>query len=191
MPIELLYIIPVLAVAFLVYRLVLNAQKRAEAAGASASAGAAGTVKAGDTKSQQAVRSTEERLNEYEQTIAQINRTLSAQQKVIEKFQEENTSCTGEIEKLNAQLRELHKEYDIVISENFSLRAKSKSLQRKLDGIPAAFDSAGPAAESAPPSDGVKETMAMNMNLYEDTKLFKSSSLLDDTTRFDETESSA
>jgi chromosome segregation ATPase len=189
MPIEILYIIPILAVAFLIYRLVLNAQKRTEAGGTSAPAAGAG-AQAGDTRSQQALRSTEDRLNEYEQTIAQINRTLSIQQKVVEKFQEENTSCTGEIEKLNSQLRELHKEYDIVISENFSLRAKAKSLQRKLDSVPGSLlDAVAPAAATAQPSNGVRETMEMNLNLYEDTKLLKSSSLLDDTTEFDETKS--
>jgi|WetSurMetagenome_2_1015567.scaffolds.fasta_scaffold00025_63 septal ring factor EnvC (AmiA/AmiB activator) len=174
MPIEILYIIPILAIAFLAYRIVLAAQKRSEAGVAH------GSTEASDAEIRQTSRSTEERLNEYERTITKINSTLSTQQKVIEKFQAENTSCADEIEKLNSQLRELHKEYDIVISENFSLRAKVKSLQRKLDDAPLAFD-ISPHASSSAPVPSAEEAMEMNMNLYDDTRLFNPSALLDDT----------
>jgi septal ring factor EnvC (AmiA/AmiB activator) len=186
MPIELLYIIPVLALAVLVYLLVLNAQKRAEAGGANPPSFAA-APKAGDTRSQQTVRSTEDRLNEYEQTIAQINKTLASQQNIIDKSQEENSSYNSEIEKLNAKLRELHKEYDIVISENYSLRAKVKSLQKKTDAEGAGREMVDPASGQLQPhrTGGAREDVEMNMNLYEDTRLFKASSLLDDTSEFE------
>jgi septal ring factor EnvC (AmiA/AmiB activator) len=186
MPIELLYIIPVLALAVLVYLLVLNAQKRAEAGGANPPSFAA-APKAGDTRSQQTVRSTEDRLNEYEQTIAHINKTLASQQNIIDKSQEENSSYNSEIEKLNAKLRELHKEYDIVISENYSLRAKVKSLQRKTETEGGGREMVDPASDQLQPhrTDGARENVEMNMNLYEDTRLFKASSLLDDTSEFE------
>jgi septal ring factor EnvC (AmiA/AmiB activator) len=187
MPIELLYIIPILALAVLVYLLVLNAQKRAAAGGANAPSSVVAAPKAGDTRSQQAVRSTEDRLNEYEQTIAQINKTLAAQQNIIDKSQEENSSYNTEIEKLNAKLRELHKEYDIVISENYSLRAKVKSLQKKTEAEGVGREMVDPASDQLQPhrTDGAREDVEMNMNLYDDTRLFKASSLLDDTSEFE------
>jgi septal ring factor EnvC (AmiA/AmiB activator) len=140
----------------------------------------------GDTKFLAAQKSTEERLNEYEQTIAQINKSLSNQHMVIEKFQEENVSYNDQIEKLQAKLRELHKEYDIVISENYSLRAKVKSLQKKIEvgtAGPAMVDAAADALSSKSSMSG-REHVEMNMNLYEDTRLFKDSSL-DDSSEFE------
>ncbi len=188
MSIELLYIVPILALAVLVFLLVFNAQKRADSGAAAepAAAGAPAGKRQGDTAFLAARRSTEERLNEYERTIAQINTSLSKQQRIIEKFQLENTSYNGEIEKLNSKLREIHKEYDIVISENYSLRAKVKSLQKKAEAAPPIAGTADAAAPSFAAQDRAsgKEHVEMNMNLYEDTRLFKAS-ILDDTSEFD------
>jgi septal ring factor EnvC (AmiA/AmiB activator) len=191
MPIELLYIIPILAVVALGFLLVMNAQKRsAEGVQQTAAPAATPTGKLpGDTKFLAAQRSTEERLNEYEQTIAQINKSLSNQHKVIERFQEENVSYNGQIENLQAKLRELHKEYDIVISENYSLRAKVKSLQRKIESGAAVPDMVDAAADALPGQHAIagREHVEMNMNLYEDTRLFKASTL-DDTSEFEVTD---
>jgi septal ring factor EnvC (AmiA/AmiB activator) len=186
MPIELLYIIPILAVVALGFLLVMNAQKRSMEGAQQQMAAPAATPMGklpGDTKFLAAQKSTEERLNEYEQTIAQINKSLSNQHMVIEKFQEENVSYNDQIEKLQAKLRELHKEYDIVISENYSLRAKVKSLQKKLETGPVLADA---PAEALPPQRAMsgKEHVEMNMNLYEDTRLFKASGL-DDASEFE------
>jgi uncharacterized coiled-coil protein SlyX len=170
MPIEVLYIVPILALAFLAYRIILAAQKRSETIRVPSSA-PNGTLP----------RSTEDRLNEYERTIAQINATLAAQQKTIERSREQNSTSSGEIEKLTSSLRELHKEYDIVISENYSLRAKVKSLQKRIDDPAPAHESAGMSAEGEPGLAMTRENIEMNMSLYDDTKVFKTSSLLDDT----------
>jgi hypothetical protein len=189
MPIELLYIIPILAIVVLGFLLVMNAQKRS-AQGAQQQAGAPGAAPSGkqpgDTKFLAAQKSTEERLNEYEQTIAQINKSLSNQHKVIEKFQEENVSYNDQIEQLQAKLRELHKEYDIVISENYSLRAKVKSLQKKIETGAGGPDMVDAAADALPAQRAMtgREHVEMNMNLYEDTRLFKASAL-DDTSEFE------
>jgi len=89
MPIELLYIIPILAVVVLGFLLVMNAQKRsmegAQQQMAAPTATPTGKLP-GDTKFLAAQKSTEERLNEYEQTIAQINKSLSNQHMVIEEI---------------------------------------------------------------------------------------------------------
>jgi Mg2+ and Co2+ transporter CorA len=188
MPIELLYIIPIIALSFLVFLLVMNAQKRSLPT--EQSKGSPPLLpdgkSLGDTKFLAARKSTEERLNEYEQTITQINQSLSTQNKVIEKFQEENISCNGEIEKVKLKLRELHKEYDIVISENYSLRAKVKSLQKKVDAVSPGQGLVASATETFPAkrATGGKEHVEMNMNLYEDTRLFKAATL-DDSGEFE------
>ncbi|HUI93638.1 MAG TPA: hypothetical protein VLX68_15430 [Chitinivibrionales bacterium] len=177
MPIELLYIIPILAIVALGFLVIMNAQKRSMGAQQPGVPAAAPWGKLpGDTKFLAAQKSTEERLNEYEQTIAQINKSLSNQHLVIEKIQEENVTNNDQIEKLQTKLRELHKEYDIVISENYSLRAKVKSLQKKLETAPALPGMADAAAEAVPSSQAAsgKEHVEMNMNLYEDTRLFNS-----------------
>ena len=80
-----------------------------------------------------AQRSTEERLDDFERTVASINKALFNQQKVIEKFQEENSTYNSEIDNLKKKLREMHKEYDIVVSENYSLRAKFNTLAKKTE----------------------------------------------------------
>jgi len=80
-----------------------------------------------------AQRSTDERLDDFEKTVASINKALFNQQKVIENFQQENSAYNGEIDNLKKKLREMHKEYDIVVSENYSLRAKFKTLTKKPD----------------------------------------------------------
>lgn len=189
MPIELLYIIPILAVVALGFLLVMNAQKRSMEGVQQQTAIPTPTPTGklpGDTKFLAAQKSTEERLNEYEQTIAQINKSLSNQHMVIEKFQEENVSYNDQIEKLQAKLRELHKEYDIVISENYSLRAKVKSLQKKIETGTAAPDMVDAPADALPSQQAMsgKEHVEMNMNLYEDTRLFKNSGL-DDASEFE------
>jgi hypothetical protein len=192
MSIELLYIIPILALAVLVFLLIINVQKRSQA-GIQPERGALFLGEEpkpqGDTRFFAARKSTEDRLNEYEQTIVEINKSLSNQNKVIEKFRDENSSHNEEVDILKAKLRELHKEYDIVISENYSLRAKVKSLQKKIDTVPAISGMADTASDSFQPQNGLggRETMEMNMNLYEDTRLFKVY-MPDDTKKFDATD---
>lgn len=97
MPIELLYIIPIVALAFLVLLLVLNAQKRSQA-GMNGPQGIPSPSDAGkpisDTKFLAAQKTTEERLNEYEQTISQINKSLSIRTKSLRRFRMKTAPTT-------------------------------------------------------------------------------------------------
>jgi septal ring factor EnvC (AmiA/AmiB activator) len=176
MPIELLYIIPIVALAVFVLLMLIHFQKKEQ--GADMEPIAPDKKPLGDTKFLAAQKSTEERLSEFESTISSINKSLNDQQAVIGKYQTENSTYNEEIEKLRSKLRDLHKEYDIVISENYSLRAKVKSLVKKAENA----DRSDGLAE--PPAPAGREHSEMNMNLYEDTRLFKSSTL-DDTREFD------
>jgi regulator of replication initiation timing len=179
MPIELLYIIPIVALALFVLVFI---QRKADGAGEQPVA-FPGKKPLGDTKFLAAQRSTEERLSEFESMISSINKAINDQQAVIGKYQTENTTYNEETEKLRSKLRELHKEYDIVISENYSLRAKVKSLQKREESgsLENGRSKDSPATAQAP---AVHEHSEMNMNLYEDTRLFKTSTL-DDTREFD------
>jgi len=172
MPIEILYAVPVLAIAVFVVFLLYHIQKKPQTT--SSSVFKPGKKQFGDTKFLAAQKSTEQRLSEFEATISSINKALTDQQSVIGKYQTENSTYNDEIEKLRSKLRDLHREYDIVISENYSLRAKVKSIQTKAAG----------AINDVPAQAAGKEHIEMNMNLYEDTRLFKSSTL-DDTREFD------
>ncbi len=178
MPIEILYIIPVLAIAIFVVFLLYHIQKKPQMP----PPGLYPEKKRfGDTRFLAAQKSTEQRLSEFESTISSINKALTDQQAVIGKYQTENSTYNDEIEKLRSKLRDLHKEYDIVISENYSLRAKVKSIQSKAAA-------ATPEVPSQPAGTSYgKEHIEMNMNLYEDTRLFKSSTL-DDTREFNASE---
>jgi len=181
MPIELLYIIPIIAMALFVLFLMFYFQKRAQAPGPAPSSVPRKAY--GDTKFLAAQKSTEDRLSEFEATISSINKSLNDQQAVIGKYQTDNSTYNEEIEKLRSKLRDLHKEYDIVISENYSLRAKVKSLQKKAEQPDRENNHSVNNAAEAQPAPG-REHSEMNMNLYEDTRLFKSSTL-DDTREFD------
>jgi regulator of replication initiation timing len=174
MPIELLYIVPIVALALFAFFFALRMMQVNVVQPQT-------PVKKpmGDTKFIDARKSTEERLSEFESTISSINKALNDQQAVIGKYQTENSTYNEETEKLRSKLRDLHKEYDIVISENYSLRAKVKSLQKKA--LTAEQEAYRPVDAPLPPA---REHGEMNMNLYEDTRLFKSSTL-DDTKEFD------
>jgi regulator of replication initiation timing len=181
MQIELLYLIPIVALALFVLFFIMRKtpESGTEPVGSE-------KKPMGDTKFLAAQRSTEERLSEFESTITSINKAINDQQAVIGKYQTENSTYNEEIEKLRSKLRDLHKEYDIVISENYSLRAKVKSIEKKNT----APDQEAPRSQDTPEegfTPAVREHSEMNMNLYEDTRLFKSSTL-DDTREFDLTD---
>ena len=129
------------------------------------------------------------RLNEFEHTIASINKALSNQQKVIEKFQEENNKYNEEIGMLKNKLRELHKEHDIVVSENFSLRAKYNNIVKK--NKPEA-ELAASLCVNEPKTEGLvpklpsqpQRAWEMGMSVLDETKTF-SMNVLEDTSVID------
>ncbi|MBN1309129.1 MAG: hypothetical protein JXA18_14490 [Chitinispirillaceae bacterium] len=127
-----------------------------------------------------------DRLSQLERAISSVTESLSAQQRAIEQFHRDNTAYNGEINELKSKLRDLYKEYDIILSENYSLRAKVKKLQGGRD------DAGGDAEESAapqqPPSSSSPSLPALSskidMKLYEDTRTLNVD-VLDDTSEID------
>jgi uncharacterized coiled-coil protein SlyX len=134
-------------------------------------------------------QTTESRLNEFEQTITSINKALANQQKVIEKFQEENSRYNDEIDTLKKKLRELHKENDIVVSENYSLRAKYNNLVKNASPEP--LHNSGTRSIDPEPDSAVSLRMAQpgigwerGMSVLDETKTF-STNILEDTSIID------
>ena len=188
MSIELLYIIPIIAVVIFALSISYISQKRSITSEQEKQLDAeVRQFNDGNFISQG--RTTESRLDEFDLTIASINKALGNQQKVIEKFQEENSKYNGDIDILKKKLRELHKENDIVVSENYSLRAKYNNLVK----------TAAPEAQLAPgarfsehepdfliPTSTAQPAFAWErgMSVLDETKTF-STNILEDTSIID------
>jgi cell division septum initiation protein DivIVA len=187
MSIELLYIVPIIALVAFTFIISFFAQKKSAQQQ---------QVKKLVNEVQQfnegkligAQRSAEERLDDFEKTITSINKALSNQQKVIEKFQQENSSYNGEIDNLKKKLREMHKEYDIVVSQNYSLRAKFNALSKKPEAEAVAGQTtrhSEPEAYISMQTSQPKPGYEMNMSLFDETKVMSVLSNLDDTREID------
>jgi|WetSurMetagenome_2_1015567.scaffolds.fasta_scaffold155629_2 hypothetical protein len=185
MSIELLYIIPIIALVIIAFSVSYIGQKRSVYLEQGKQLSAE-VRQFNDGKFISQERSTEERLNEFEHTISSINKALSNQQKVIEKFQEENTLYNEEIDVLKNKLRELHKENDIVVSENYSLKAKYNKLVKNAGSeleLSSRFSSEPEAVAFRRPVQS-KGAWEMGMSVLDETKTF-STNVLDDTSVID------
>jgi hypothetical protein len=188
MSIELLYILPIIALVIFAFSVSYIAQKRSDYLEEGKQL-AMEVRQFNDGKFISQERTTEARLDEFELTISSINKALANQQKVIENFQAENTKYNGEIGQLKKKLRELHKEHDIVVSENYSLRAKYNHLVKNAaedtEHAPN-FIRQGPEPEAGPikrPSQSLG-TWEKGMSVLDETKSF-STNVLDDTSVID------
>ncbi|MBD3391254.1 MAG: hypothetical protein GF418_04285 [Chitinivibrionales bacterium] len=120
----------------------------------------------------------EKRLSDIEHTISRVSAALSSQQKIIEGFRGKDVGHDGDLVELKEKLRELQKEYDIVISENYSLRARVKQLserQRSAGSMPAAHQE--PRDEILGPGQERERAKPVNMQLYDDTRMFRVSDI--------------
>lgn len=139
MSIELLYLFPILALSILIFAIVFRTQRKGEpeergrppdTLTREVKAFNDGVV--GAPPKPREVPQT--RLSEIEKTISLVSKTLSSQQKIIEEFQGSNAHYTDAVTNLKNRLKELQREYDIVLSENYSLRAKLKRLRSGRNG---------------------------------------------------------
>jgi uncharacterized coiled-coil protein SlyX len=181
MYIQLLYILPLVALSILVLILVLNYQRRKERPEAdSRLSKQVDEFNEGlrpEPPAQLRVLP-ESHLSEIEKTIGLVSQALSSQQRVIERFQGADTKLADEIDKMKLRLRELQKEYDIVLSENFSLRAKVRKLTERTQPQPGAQkfkDTDELAPEKTSRADPLADTK----------KLAKKNPIFDDTTELD------
>jgi hypothetical protein len=126
-----------------------------------------------------------ERLQEMEKTISLVMATLSNQQRLLQGANPQNGAAGEELNGLKEKLRELQKEYDIVISENYALRARiqsllkqGQSLEKKSPvGKTGALNSG--SAQNPKNSNGKQRVAGGTELLYDDTRTFKAWNLED------------
>lgn len=127
-----------------------------------------------------------ERLQEMEKTISLVMATLSNQQRLLQSANPQSGAPGQELSGLKEKLRELQKEYDIVISENYALRARIQSLLKQgqsfeAEGSPVgktgALESGG--SQNRKNSNGKQRGATGTELLYDDTRTFKAWNLED------------
>lgn len=189
MSIELLWIIPIVAAALLVLMLALSLQQNEKDQGEDTDISDLNRevveYNRGVTIDKKVLSDTAEtRLGEIEGTIKLVSTALSNQQKIIENFQGKDVKLEHELNDLKKKLKELQHEYDITISENYSLRAYLKKIKKGSGDI--ADSSLQPSFQndfSQNISDTVRNNKVLNVEIFDDTRLIDPSkpSYLDDT----------
>jgi chromosome segregation ATPase len=123
------------------------------------------------------------KLQELEKAISAVTDSINNQQNVIDDFKREKIDCTVEINELKEKLRELYKEYDIVVSENYSLRAKLKKVNEEKNDHNTELPEQEPKpmenelSKAADVNDVEVTQGKVNLKLYEDTRLLNVASL--------------
>ena len=118
-------------------------------------------------------KTADERLHEMEKTINFVAEAVVNQQRLLCGYQKESmnagTASAGETNELREKLRSVFKEYDIILSENYTLRAKVKQLLRQTKG------EEPPSAAGVSALDSILTGMAASsrpaLKLYDDTRL--------------------
>lgn len=165
MSIELLWIIPIVAFSSFVFLLIYNISKNQDNPYKELSKEVTRFNNGMHQPVHQIQITPEKRLDELEKAILSVNESIANQQVMMSRVNLEKTSNNTEIEDLRKKLHELQKEYDIVISENYSLRAKIKYLveNKETDAEEKTSIFQTPSAQS--------NKAKINLKLYEDTRL--------------------
>lgn len=176
MAIELLYIIPLIAFAiFILIVIILFNRQRAVHNDQLQGADVTGLLQQTDSSAFKTVASAEDRLRQVEAKTTRITRAITEQQSIIDRFQTENSIYKNEISALNSNLRDLQKEYDIALSENYSLRARVKKLKESEQ--PQEYSDSMTLPDNAIPLRAALNAhpgslaAASHKSLYEDTRL--------------------
>lgn len=169
MSIELLWIIPIVAAALIVLVVALSLQQKSEVTQASRDVlnmkRAVADFNRGISPEKKVhSEPSDARLREIENTIHKVSTMLSNQQKTIENFQGKDVTLENELTDLKKNLQELQKEYDITISENYSMRARLKKLDVVEPGT-------SPENNMMEDTDTIERSKVLNMKIFEDTRM--------------------
>ena len=175
MSIELLWIIPIVSAAFVILIMVVNIQKRKE----DNSEGPhfrdlrreVDEFNRGvpvDTKLP--LISEENRLGKIESTIQLVSTALSNQQKMIENFQGKDDILEDGLNDLKEKLKELQKEYDITISENYSLRARLNKAEKERGKKINSRSGTSSRSDISEDTDTIEVSKVLNMKIYEEDR---------------------
>lgn len=187
MAIEVLWIIPVVALALFFLILTLSRQQ-GNAAAARSDTGLTRQVEqfnSGNTEIPIAPHLTDQRLEGIQSTIQMVTAALSNQQKIIENVQGKDVRNEMLLSELRDKLQNLQQEYDIVISENYSLKARLRQLGGPNWTQQATAPSSGDTPQQLPATQldsmiGDTPNLSNIRRLYDDTRTFKPQDL-DDT----------
>lgn len=182
MSIELLWIIPAVAVAIFFLILILSTQREREAEVGASDQDLIREVELFN-RGYHAPRPTgngaEKRLGEIEKTIELVSTALSNQQKVIENYAGKDEAYVAQLNGLKKKLLQLQHEYDILLSENYSLRARIASLTEKTGEPDNARNAESERRHPHEDTDTLEAERLHHMRLYDDTRTFRSSDLSD------------
>jgi chromosome segregation ATPase len=173
MSIELLWIIPIVAFSFFIFLLIYNVTKDQNDPYKDLSREVARFNTGMHNPVQQFPITSEKRLEELEKAILSVNESIANQQKLMAQVNLGNSSNNSEVEELRKKLRELQREYDIVTSENYALRAKIKYLVENKTS--AENDNKDTSTIQKTPFPNNKSKI--NLKLYEDTRIVNLSQL--------------
>lgn len=181
MQIELLWIIPIVSFAFFIFLLLYFAQRNNPNHPYSDLAKEVNRFNNGIMEKNAVQEKPNSRLNELEKSILSLTDSITQQQRVIDGFQQNNAANQSEVKELRQKLRDIHKEYDIVVSENYTLKATVKKLKdQKSDGS----DHSDSSITTVNNPEFAKSSGRGNLRLYEDTRLLNANSL-EDTSEID------
>lgn len=183
MSIELLWIIPIVSAAMVILILIFNLQKKNYAdSGLRNLKREVEEYNTGiaDNKGAQ-IMSEESRLNKIENTIQLVSTMLSNQQKTIENFHGKDDTLEKELNDLKEKLKELQEEYDITISENYSLRARLNKVEQHHSHRKTSKDQS--KTDLTQDTDTIDIGKVLNMKVYKERPTLNPSkpSELDDT----------
>lgn len=175
MSIELLWIVPIVSAAFVILIMVVNIQKRKE--------DDTGDAYIRDLKrevdefnrgvpvdTKLPLISEENRLSKIESTIQLVSTALSNQQRMIENFQGKDDILEDGLNDLKEKLKELQKEYDITISENYSLRARLNKAEKERDKVRNSRSSTSSKSDISEDTDTIEVSKVLNMKIYEEDR---------------------
>jgi len=179
MHIELLWIVPILALALFGFFMALYFQRRMGNPARTADLHHEVDLFNAGQGQQKLVtaKSADERLHEMEKMINFVAEAVAGERRPFQDVRRGNEAPANEAGELREKLRSVFKEYDIILSENFTLRAKVKQLVGRIQEL----ENAGPGT---PPVDSVLTRHAAApkpaMRLYEDTRLISDLNHLED-----------
>jgi hypothetical protein len=180
MPIEILWLIPVFAAALLLPIVFLTAGKkdRKSTIGKFVPDLVREVEKFNEGGLLRESGRAEKRLTEIEMTINRVSDVLSSQQKIIQDVVGKDAGRESGLADLKEKLRELQNEYDIVISENYSLRSRLKKVldSRNIAESAGHGDSSSMDQILGPGETRIKDKQ-VNMQLYDDTRTFSQAEL--------------
>jgi regulator of replication initiation timing len=188
MHIELLWVIPIISFAVFLFIVAYQSQKSAERRfRTSILSKEVALYNAGhEPPHLAAIERNDERLRELEKTMNLLIDVVGHPRKPVPESDTSNTpesdsaaASSNEVNELKEKLRTVFKEYDILLSENYTLRAKVKQLSKqKKDAVTRdeSSESNQPASTGGAPAD-VPEQSKSSLHLYDDTRLINLSKL--------------